>query len=712
MKPFMNAYPVPNGPASGSDQAQFNKTYSDPSTLDALSVRIDDRIREKLSFFGRYDYSPSKVAQRGGGLALSNLESSTATTQTATLGASWTPEPSSSNDLRFNYSRVDAQTLLLLDGFGGAVSPSASAIPFPEPYNSGNSFFSIINFGLTNGSLSIGKSQRAAQRQLNVIDSFSCQHDAHSLKFGVDFRRLSPVFDPYDYLQNNFFFDVPSAERGAIPFYLLRANRGATLLFRNLGIFAQDSWRAGTRLTLTYGLRWDTDFAPVSTGGPSLAAASNFNINNLSRLALAPAGVAPFQTRYVNFAPRLGAAYQLRREPKWQTVLRGGGGVFFDLATQEVGQETVGGQFPFGAAEFLGGAQFPLAGPNAAPPVISAANLRFLGNAVFLFDPKLNLPYTLQWNIALDQSFGINQVVSISYVGSAGRRLTQTQVIAKPNRNFSQTDIVRNASTSDYDALQIQFQKRVSHGVNVLASYSWAHSIDTGSASSIGSYSNVSAPNGVDMNRGPSDFDIRHAFTSGLNYDIPTPKQNRTLRYVAGGWTLQTLIQARSAPPVDVFYSFLSVLSQNLATIRPDLVPGQPIYLHGAQYPGGMGFNAAAFTEPPEDAADVPMRQGDLGRNALRGFRATQWDFGVHREFKLGEWMTLQFRSEFFNLLNHPNFGSPEGNLQSPLALNPQFGVSTMMLGRSLNGTNGSGLSPLYQVGGPRSVQFALKLTF
>jgi hypothetical protein len=110
----------------------------------------------------------------------------------------------------------------------------------------------------------------------------------------------------------------------------------------------------------------------------------------------------------------------------------------------------------------------------------------------------------------------------------------------------------------------------------------------------------------------------------------------------------------------------------------------------------------------------LPVSQGNLPRNALRGFGATQWDFAVHREFPIHESLKLQFRAEMFNVLNHPNFGPPVGNLGSPSAINPQFGQSIQMLGRSLAGGNlGSGaFDPLYQLGGPRSIQFGLKLLF
>jgi hypothetical protein len=127
-----------------------------------------------------------------------------------------------------------------------------------------------------------------------------------------------------------------------------------------------------------------------------------------------------------------------------------------------------------------------------------------------------------------------------------------------------------------------------------------------------------------------------------------------------------------------------------------------PLELFGSQYPGGKIFNKAAFTPAPAG------QQGDFGRNVLRGFGATQADLALQRQFHFTERLGLRFRAEFFNIFNHPNFGNPNNNLTDPL-----FGHSTQTLASSLGpgGANG-GFNPLYQIGGPRSIQLALKLQF
>ena len=118
--------------------------------------------------------------------------------------------------------------------------------------------------------------------------------------------------------------------------------------------------------------------------------------------------------------------------------------------------------------------------PPIAPP--NANNLGVL----YAFDPNLESPYTLQWNVAVEQALGKQQTISVSYIGAAGRRLIQTAAIYSPNPNLYEALLVTNAGTSDYDALQLQFQRRLSRGLQALASYSWSHSIDTASAGSWG----------------------------------------------------------------------------------------------------------------------------------------------------------------------------------------------------------------------------------
>ena len=716
LQPYLNAFPQPNGPAAVDSHgnpvagaAQFNGSISNKSILDAYSIRIDHRVGEKVSLFGRYNYSPSEIVIRGNGGALSQVTPTSITVQTATVGATWQVSSTTNNDLRFNYSRTATSGRSYLDTFGGAIP--VGSLPFPPSDQSDNALFFFDIFSLKQGTFFSGQSVKNLQRQINLVDSVSIQKSSHSLKFGVDFRRLSPTYDPTVYEQAPLFTDLPSAENGHPLVTFVQANLNQKFLFRNLGIYAQDTWRAGPRVTLTYGLRWDVDFVPESLIGPSLPAVTGFTLNNLSNLALAPTGVSPYTTTYGNLAPRIGLAYQLSKNQISPTVLRGGVGVFYDLASSQMGNQVGTNHYPFGSLSGNFGGTFPLDPAEAAPPPIVAPNPSN-GATLYAFDPHLRLPYTLEWNVALEQGLGQQQSISASYVGAVGRRLLLTDSVAAPSPNLSSAQLVFNAGTSSYNALQIQFNRRLSRGLQALASYSWSHSIDTGSAGSDAIVSNSFVPSSVGgSNRGSSDFDIRNAFSAGVTYDISALTTDSFRKAILGGWSLQNVILARSASPIDIVDGNFSQFNSGYSgAIRPDLVAGQHVYLFGPQYPGGKAFNSNAFVDPPFDPnTGVPLRQGNVPRNLLRGFGAAEWDLGVHRDFPIRESLHLQFRAELFNVLNHPNFGPPSGQFGAG-----GFGVSSQMLGQSLGAGNlgGGGLSALYQIGGPRSIQLVLKLVF
>jgi carboxypeptidase family protein len=727
MQRYLNAFPSPNGADLGGGIAEFNASYSNPGTLDAYSLRVDHKLSNRWTLFGRYNYSPSGLTQRGfASLSpLSTLNSNRIITQTTTAGATTIISPNTVNDLRLNYSRTSATSYFYQDRFAGA-APLIS-LPFPSPYDSRDGALFLQFLSLRQGILDVGQQGHELQRQLNLVDSLSLRKGSHSLKYGIDYRRLSPLYDPYAYRQLVYFSDIPSAENGNFLVGGTYANSAPTFLFRNLSLYGQDVWRLSTRLTLTYGVRWDVDFVPQVLSGPRLPAATGLNSINLSNLALAPVGTSPYRTKYWNFAPRFGVAYQLSQSQKWQTMIRGGFGVFYDLASSEAGNNLGIGNYPYGSVAFYSGGTFPLSPSLAAPLPITIPSPSNPTAGVFVFDTNLKLPYTLEWNVALEQAMGKQQTLSASYIGSAGRRLLQTEFQNTPNTSFGQVELLSNNAISDYQALQAQYKHRLSKGLQALASYTWSHSIDTASAASVFINSNdFVAGQNRNANRGPSAFDIRNMFSAGLTYDFPSPKVNAFAKAVLSGWSTENFFIARSAPPVDVFdVNFFLFKGGVAGDIRPDLVPGQPLYLYGLQCgsvfqaigelspgqgcPGGSGFNPKAFTPPPTDTNGNALRQGDLGRNALRAFGATQWDFAFRRDFPVHELFKLQFRTEMFNVLNHPNFGPPNGQFGTG-----GFGLSSQRLGQSLSGGNvgAGGFSALYQLGGPRSIQLALRLLF
>jgi hypothetical protein len=708
MQPFLNGFPLPNPgkPDVGPGIAPADASFVDPTTFDAYSIRVDHNIAGNLNLFGRYSYSPSTSSQRAwaqGGVSLNTLTVIGATTHTGTAGITWTESPQTVNELRFNYSYASGSISSRVDTFDGAtIAPLADVLPNGLNLTNAQSIFRFL-FG-THMVIAAGKNSLNELHQYNLVDTLSRQEGPHNFKFGVDYRRLPLFYDLPKYQQQPLFLNMDEAEIGSPLLTAQLSSVDSTWLFQNLGLFAQDTWKLNPRLTLTYGIRWDVDFAPRTQSGPSFAAVTGFSLTDLSHLALAPGGTPIYGTRYGNFAPRVGVAYQLSQSPNWGRVVRGGFGVFYDLASSEVGNLPAALNYPFSSIVVTPGGVFPytnLTVPAIVPPGPTEGTL--VG-----FDPRLNLPYSLEWSFAVEQALGSSQTLTASYVGSAGRRLLASEALTNPNPNYGNAELLANGATSAYNALQVQFQRRLSRGLQVLASYTWSHSIDDGS---YGIYEDGSIANIV-ANKGDSDFDVRHMVSVAFTYNVTAPKFNAFSDAILHGWSIENILQVHSAPPTSIVDgNFPPALFQNSSVVvRPDVVPGQPLYVYGRDYPGGKALNPNAFTNPPADpATGLPTRQGNLGRNALRGFGLTQWDFAVHRDFPIHEGLRLQFRAEMFNILNHPNFAPYDATFGT----DPLFGHPTQMLDQYQGGSSVTGgFSSLYNLGGPRSIQLALKLVF
>jgi hypothetical protein len=701
MRPYLNAFPVANGPALGAGRAQFNASFSNPSSLDAYSIRLDHSLRPGLTLFGRYNYSPSNLEQRGpfftSGRVLSTTSSLSSSVHTGTVGLTQIIRPEISNEVRVNYSNHRVGIDFVMDDFGGAL-PLSDSFLFPSGITSANGTFLFIILGT--GQYVQGKQGTTEQRQINLIDNLSVTKGSHQLKFGVDYRWLAPFSSPAAYHQLGLFSGVTTAPGGALSGIALLAQSSSfqtnSLLSQNFSLFGQDTWKITPRLTITYGLRWDIN--------PALKGKNRDNdpftvigLNNPATMTLAPRGTPLYETTYGNFAPRIGLAYQFGGLRNWGAALRAGFGVFYDL-----GQGSLGGVssfFPYNVDRNFSSAPFPLSPADSAPPPLTT-NLP--AATMLISDPHLKLPRTYQWNVALEQSIGTNQSISATYVGAIGRQLLRVTNLFNVNPNFEFIALTDNSATSDYNALQVKFQRRLSRGLQALASYSWSHSIDIASTDAIAT--NINTPGQIadpNVDRGNSNFDIRHAVTAGVIYELPSPGSQKTVRAILGGWSIEGFFFARSAAPVNIVGGSFFAAGTQLAP-RPNINAGVPLEIHGSQFPGGKIFNRAAFGSAPAGT------QGNFGRNVLRGFGAWQADVALQRQFHVTENVRLRFRAEFFNLFNHPNFGSPTNVLTSPL-----FGRSTQTLANSLGsgGANG-GLNPLYQIGGPRSIQLALKLQF
>jgi hypothetical protein len=419
-------------------------------------------------------------------------------------------------------------------------------------------------------------------------------------------------------------------------------------------------------------------------------------LDNPAMMKLAPAGTPLWHPTKADFAPRLGVAFSATPN----LVFRAGAGTFYDLGYADIANGT--GAFPYATGKTLSNVVFPVSAAAAAPPAFSTIPPVPL---IVVIDPHHRLPRTYEWNAAIERALGRSRAINLTYVGAAGRELMRHDTFVSPNPDFYEVDARKNEASSSYQALQAQFRQRSFHGLQTLISYTLGHSIDD--ASGDGTLATMAANKSpLSLERGPSDYDVRHTLSAAVSYDFPRLDRSRALSAILGHWSADSIIYARSATPVNIVTGLdpyhLGAYTGANGAVRPDLIPGIPLVLDDPNVAGGRKINPAAFSAP--DTA----RQGTLGRNALRGFAASQADLALRRQFTLTERLHLQARADFFNIFNHPNFGNPISYLTSPL-----FGQSAQTLAGSLgSGGQGGGFNPLYQIGGPRSIQVALKLQF
>jgi len=309
------------------------------------------------------------------------------------------------------------------------------------------------------------------QQQGTLVSNSSIVQGTHQIGFGIDYRYLPNHYGPFSYRQRISFDGIPGALSGIAQDVQIQTFDSVALSFHDLAIYVQDMWRANSRLTLSYGLRWEINPAPQAHAHQKLSTLQG--LPTLSKLHLATFGTSLYETSYTNFAPRLGVAYQLLGNPGQETLLRGGFGLVYDLGIGNIGD--VASSFPHMRIAEAAGVPYPLSPQVAGPPPL---DLDPPYSGLFtVFPPDHQLPKTYQWNITVDRAFGVAQVLSTSYVGAVGRGLLRENTFFDPNPLFSnaQINVTTNASSSDYHALQMQFRQRMSRGLASLLSYTWSH---------------------------------------------------------------------------------------------------------------------------------------------------------------------------------------------------------------------------------------------
>lgn len=649
-RPVLDHYPAPNGALLGRDLAEWSGRNRRPSRLDAGSIRLDHAFTGTLSAFARYHDSPS--ANEFGSTQINRLE---LRSRSLTLGVNARPGAGTVLDTRLNGSTARIYSIWTQAGTPECALETAINHFLRRSAHCGYlARFAIA--GLTD--LVAGREGTHRQEQLQAVETATFYRGSHTIRVGADYRRLAPsrrdssgalsvIADSVADLSGDRNYWIGSSG----------PRRGAAVL-NELSLLAQDTWRVNSRLTATYGVRWEFTPAPVPEE-PAWFLDPERDVVVSGQQPL-------WELRYRNFAPRIGLAFAPRASGR--TVIRAGAGLYYDSSVSI-------------ATDLING------GPLDVWQHLSPRHAPFSMLLSFGFLPDLRLPLVKQWSVSVEHEPAEGQLLSIAYAGSAGRRLVRREMGGRGSSAVVWVAMATNHGASDYHGLHLQYRRRMARRLQASAAYNWSHSIDNSSTDSLVHFAGAGPPA---LDRGSSDFDVRHSFTAAFTCELPR------------GWAADGIFRARSGFPLTPFGSerHMGVVFANV--FRPDLVPGQPVWVRDDAVPGGKRLNGAAFRMAGEAV------QGSLGRNAITGFGMSQLDLALRRDFRLGERRSLELRLEAFNALNQANFADPAKFLVSPL-----FGQSSSMLNLMLGtGSPGSGLAPIFQIGGARSAQAMVRLRF
>ena len=598
------------------------------------------------------------------------------------------------------------------------------------------------------------------QNTYSVSDNLTWVKGKHTLKFGTEIRREQfTIFQPAESRGTldfgNGFTDNPAAPftggSGFASFMAGLSDGGAINNLHNVdyhrpvySFYGQDDWKVTSRLTLNLGLRYEL-FTTVKAAHDQQG---TFDLNDPNNptiivpkgqtMQLTPTlatqirihstegrGLVSVDTN--NFAPRIGLAYQLTH----RTVLRSAYGIFY--GGEEDGpysNPSAGFNPPFFVTQSFSN---PCAASSANPApgqlncALDGINFLFQGfpasalidpntPTLYSVDPKLVTPYMQQWHLSIERAMGWDTVFEVSYAGSKGNKqytfFNGNQALPTPDPLAptaprrpvplidSGIDWFRSSGASSYNSLQLRAEKRFSHGLSFMAAYTWAHSIDDASNANLGAQNNDDFRDfrHPEVEYGNSSFSVRHRAVFSYIYELPFGRGKslagnigNELNYLVGGWQFAGVVTISSGNWFTVTDGNGNFSNSDGGTEgnsqRPDQI-GDPT---AKPCVSGTFFNTCAFIDPPLGS------YGNVGRNTLQGPGYAIWDTSLFKNFKLSDRFNLEFRSEFFNLLNHTNLLLSQSG--------PQESNNSTVLGASQFGY-------LTAARPPRQIQLALKLSF
>jgi hypothetical protein len=763
--------PNPGFTASTTDPTLIDLDLTNHNREDNALVKIDYHPNERNTISGRYVYGNSLQTEEDT-YALGPQFLSQANTKLGVMGVNWTYTPNSRwvNEARFGFNRdwqklyTKDHTVNPLTGYGintGITDPTLFGLPrinvSPFNYLGGNSSWPLYT---------------APNTTYQFIDNLSYTRGRHNVRFGGEFRHGGSDYLRAQYGRGRVRFSIledfiagkvrKNSFGGGD---LLVGNAHRNLSLTAVGGFVQDDWRIRPRLTLNLGVRYDLSF-PVKEEHDLMA---NFLPNSgVVQVGHGIDNIYPLEKNA--FSPRLGLAWDIFGTGK--TVLRAGGAIIFEQPsirdfinsggvnlnpTSPTSGTTPGNGTINTFVLSLDSSQInwkasALAGASHSVPIFNTA---LAGNcnpdnpcSIAGIAPNLRTPYVASWNFNVQQQLTTTTVLQIGYVSNHGIKLYSNRDINQVNpavddgseqfgRPFTYScpapigggvggpcypyigfmQYMENASSSEYNGLQVTLTQKAWKGLNILAGYTWAHVIDTATSNLAGV-----PQNSLDYaaERGNGDYDIRHRFTLSLVYDLPSLKAPLQM---GKGWQVTSILNFQTGMPYTLydsqddisytgegadrwdFHGNASEIHWSASTPIPFFVDGttNPACVAQAVDQGNLAYygcfqQGSAVITPPATGTF-----GNMGRNIFRGPAFHNWDMSVTKLWKLSEHINLQMRGEFFNILNHTNFAGFATDLSDAVS-----GANDVGLATSTPDVYAS--NPVVGSGGSRHIQLGAKI--